>query len=75
MNCSSRPVEPRQKSVAGRLDLDTPEAGQLAAEYCVVRIEKLTPASVTHGLRTFGRIDNVGEENRREDALAADLRL
>ena len=74
MNCSSRPVK-RCKSVAGRLNLDTSEAGQLAAEYRVVSIEELTPASVTHGLRTLGQIDNVGEQNGREDALAADRRL
>src|SRR6478752_2148088 len=75
MNCSSWPVECCQKSVTGRFDLDTSEAGQLPTDYCVVSIEKLTPAPVTHCLRTLGRIDNVGEENRRENAVTAGRRL
>src|SRR5512139_3049224 len=75
MNSSSRPVKRCQKSVAGRLDLNASEAGQLPAEYCVVSVEKLTPAPVTHRLRTLGRIDNVGEKNGREDAVTAGRRL
>ena len=75
MNCPPRPVEGRQKSVAGRLDLFSPEARQLAPKYCIVCVEKFAPTSVAHAFCVLGRADDIGQEDCREDALVANRRL
>lgn len=75
MDGASRPVEGGKKSIAERLDLGAPEARQLAAEYRMMGVEQLAPTLVADGLRALGRIDNVGEENRRQGALAANRGL
>ena len=75
MNCSSRPIESCQKSVAGRLDLGSSEPRQLAAKYHVVGVEKLSPTSVTHSFRMLGRADDIGNQDCGQDALVSERRL
>src|SRR5580765_3903970 len=50
-DCSNRPVEAREESVACGIDLPSAETDQLAADECVVPFDKLAPA----GISEFGQ--------------------
>src|SRR5438067_6035212 len=62
-------VERRHEPVAGRVDLDAAEALKLTPDRLVVPLEQLAPAAVAECDGSLGRSDDVGEENRGEDAI------
>src|SRR5215216_6900828 len=69
----SRPVERGEEPVAQTLDLLAAEAGQLSACDALVLLAKLTPTEVAKGRRLGGRVNDVSEHDRCEDALVGVL--
>jgi hypothetical protein len=66
---TGRPIERREEPVAGRVELAAAEAAELAADGRVMPLEQRTPARVAQQGCDPGRADDVGEEDRCEDAL------
>jgi hypothetical protein len=62
-------VEGRQEPVPGRLHLTPVVASQLAPHDRLVACEQLAPASVAELGCALGGGDDVGEHDRREDAI------
>ena len=65
-----RRVEPGEKAVAGRLDLDALELLDRAPGGLVVIRQERMPAVVAEAGGSVGRADDVGEHDGREDPLA-----
>jgi hypothetical protein len=65
-----RPIECRQKAVAGELDLQTANPAQLRADGGVVTVEQCSPSLVPELSRTRRRSDDIGEHHGRKEALA-----
>src|SRR5438309_712602 len=64
------PVEQREEAVARGTYFPTAESIELEPQPLIVLREELPPGRITDSFRCGGRIDNVGEQQRREDALA-----
>jgi len=62
-------VEHREETVAGRVNLASPETGQLATHEGMMALEKLSPRSITVLSREPGRPDDVGEQDRGQDPV------
>ena len=67
------PVEGREEPVPRGVELPTAVARETAANEPVMLVDELLPADVAQLRLTLRRADDVGEEDRREDAL--ELRL
>src|SRR4029079_14904418 len=61
----SRPVKGRKDTIAGRLHPSTSEPVYFTVNERVVSAEKFAPPSVSQVRGLTGRVDNVGEQNRR----------
>jgi hypothetical protein len=72
-NGASGSIEGREEPVARRIDLVATELAQLIADEVVVSAEEISPLAVAHLGRLSSRIDDVGEEHRREYALGFTL--
>ena len=59
-------IERRDEAVAGRVDLPPAEAAELRAHDRIVRVQFATPGRVAEFGRVSGRVDDVGEEHRRQ---------
>src|SRR6476659_8377536 len=67
---SSRgPVECSEKSIAGGVDERPSVPLDLFPDMDIVRCQELPPPSVTKPRGFLGRADDVGEQNRGEDAI------
>src|SRR5436305_9932698 len=66
---SRGPVEARDEAVPRLLDLPTSEALQLRADERVVPLQQRAPSSVAQLGRVFRRVDDVGEQDGREDPV------
>ena len=66
-------VEGREEAVPGRLYLFACEASELPANHGVVCVEELSPRSVPRTSSHGGRVDDVGEEDRRQDPVVGGL--
>ena len=75
LTAATRPVERGEEAVAGRLDLHAAVALELTSDRPIVRVEELAPTTVADLDRALGRPDDVGEQDRLEDAVELDLRL
>src|SRR6187431_2943747 len=64
-----RAVERGEETVARGIDLAAAESLELAAGDAVERIEDGVPARVAELRGALGRADDVGEQDRREDAI------
>lgn len=64
VNRHTRAGKDRQKSVAGGFYFAAAEALELFADDVVVVIQEIVPPVVAEGRGTFGRADDVGEEDR-----------
>src|SRR5262249_9813903 len=62
-------VERGENPVARGVDLAAPEAAELAPEDRVVPLEEIPPAAIAQGRGLLGGADDVGEEDRGEDAV------
>ncbi len=71
---SGRAVEDRQEPIAGGAHLASAEAVQVVAEADVVAAQEILPGSVAHPLEHGRRVDDVSEEDRRDDPFAGTLR-
>src|SRR5207244_6956498 len=69
---SGRSVEGREEAVACSIDFASAKALQLTSNERVVLFEQIVPAPVTELARALGRTDDVGEEDRRQDAVGVD---
>src|SRR5438105_4904422 len=63
------PIESRQKTVAGGLDLTSAKPGQFAADRGVVAVQEIAPAPITDLNRPLRRAHDVGKQDRRQDAI------
>src|SRR3990170_3565018 len=72
---TARAVEARQEPIAGGDDLMTAVTVELEAGRLVVRAQHVFPVSITQAFGESGRIHHVGEEERREYAVAGRWRL
>jgi hypothetical protein len=63
-------VERREEAVAGRIHLATAEPLELRTHERVVAGQQPRPAAVSQLHGALGRADDIGEEHRREHALA-----
>src|SRR5207245_1380695 len=66
-------VEAGEEAVPGHIELGAAEAEELAANQRVVSLEEVPPGAVAELRRPRGRADDVGEENRGQDAPDVDL--
>ena len=66
-----RPVERCDKAITDGLDFPASEAAELVAHEGVVAVEQLSPGAVSEPGGVPGRLDDVGEEDRRQHALRA----
>src|SRR5438477_4338981 len=64
-----RPVEPGQNAIAGRADLDPAILPKLPAHPPVEPLQEIPPALVAHRRGPVGRAHDIGEKNRRQDAI------
>ena len=71
-DAARRPVKGRQKAVAGGFHLAAAEASENAPDRGVVVVKQTAPAMVPECGCLLRRTDNVGEENRGEDAIGLD---
>jgi hypothetical protein len=62
-------VEDSKEPVAQALDLTPAKPGELSARHMCVLLPNVTPTVVAHRRRLRGRVDDVGEQDRREDAM------
>ena len=65
-----RAVEDGQEAIARRLDLASMEDVEVIAQACVVESQQVLPRVVTESLEGGRRVDDVGEEDRREDPFS-----
>ncbi len=72
-NGASRPLERGEEAVTRGGDLAPAVASELLAHDRVVGLEEVAPGLVAEGRRPLGRLDDVGEEDRREDSVARGL--
>ena len=70
---SRRPVEHRQHPIAGRFHPAAAKARHLARTDLVMGVEELSPAPITGLGGKSGGVDDVGEENGREDPVLVDV--
>lgn len=68
-NCSGSSIEHGQETVAGGCDLVTAEAVELKPDPIVVTPQKLFPSRIAHSTGDGGRIDDVRDKERRNDAF------
>jgi hypothetical protein len=68
-------AEGRQEAVPCRIDLATAEPRQPIPEPCVVGPKHLRPGPVTELAHPAGRVDDVREQERREDAMSEGLEV
>src|SRR5438445_13792481 len=61
-DCPYRPVKGREKAVAGRIELMAAEAIELSPDERVVFSENARPSPIAFGNGSFGRSDNVSEQ-------------
>src|SRR5918992_1227765 len=66
---AGRRLEGREEAVPGRLDLAPPKALQLGADEPVVLVEEIPPPPVAHRGGEGRGLDDVGEQQRGEDAI------
>ena len=66
-----RSIERREEAVTSHLHLSPSVASQLGADAAVMLVEELMPAVVADGRGPIGRPDDVGEQQRRQHAIAA----
>lgn len=64
-----RPVESREEAVPRLLHFPTAERLDLRAHQRVMPREQIAPGPVSELGRAAGRVDDVGEQDRREDAI------
>jgi hypothetical protein len=62
-------VEDSKEPVAQALDLTPAKPGELSARHMCVLLPNETPTVIAHRRRLRGRVDDVGEQDRREDAI------
>src|SRR5437660_6488155 len=65
------PVERGERSITGRFDELAAEALDVRAEQLVVCLTDESPRGVAEGRRTFGRADDVGEEDGGEYTIGS----
>jgi hypothetical protein len=61
-----------EKSIAGRFDLMAAKACEIATDRGVMIIKEIAPALVAECGSLLGGADDIGEENRRQDAIDGD---
>jgi len=66
-------VECGEETVAGVVDLAAAVQVKLTADARVMTLEQVGPAAVAESVRLLGRADQIGEEDRRQDALRRSL--
>src|SRR5512133_3067365 len=71
-DCSRRPVEGGEETVAGRVDLDAPKALEIATHDLVVLLEQIAPAAIAKLTCSIRRADDVGEQDRGEHSIRGD---
>ena len=71
---TSRTIERCQKTIAGRLHLDTAESVYLRTDDPIVAIQKSSPFFVAETLSGRGGIDDVSEEHRLQGSLGNGIR-
>ena len=64
-----RPVETREEAVTGRVDLASAKADELLPDERVMSLNQIAPARVSQFRCALRGADDVGEEQRREDAI------
>src|SRR5262249_10214319 len=74
-DCARRPVERCEEAVPGSVALLAPEPREFASYDSVVSSEKVTPSAVAECTGTLGGPEEVGEHDRRQDALRDCWRL
>src|SRR5262249_21949516 len=62
-------VERGKKTIARRVDLAPTKAPEVRANDRVMSLEQVAPLAVTKLDRLSRRVDDVGEQHRREDAI------
>ena len=72
-NSPCRPVEGREESVAGRIHFPSAEVPQLRSDESMVLLNELPPPAIAELGRAGGGIDEIGEQDRRQDAVRAGL--
>lgn len=65
----SRTVKRCKETISGIVDLVALKTTEFATDEAVMSIQKVVPFSVAHLDRMFGRIDDVGENNRCKNAI------
>jgi hypothetical protein len=74
LHCATGTVEDGHGPVAGVADDATAEVGDLSTGDGVVAIEQFQPVSVAEFCGTLGRVDDVGEQHRRQNPVGVVLR-
>ena len=62
-------IEAGEEAIPGSVELLTAEAEEFVTDERMMALEQLTPATVAEGGGSFGRADDVGEEQGREHAV------
>src|SRR2546426_3435779 len=62
-------LNPRKDAVAGRADVDPAILPKLLPSPPIDALQEIAPTLVSHGRGMIGRADDVGEENRRQNAI------
>ena len=70
---ASGPVEAREESVPGRVDLDAAKARELPPHKRVVPFEQLPPGSIAQLDHALAGLDDVREQNGRQHAIGLGL--
>ena len=71
-DCSRRPVEGGEETIAGSVDLDSSKALEVATDHLVVTLEQIAPAAVAKLTCSIRRTDDIGEQDRGEHSIRGD---
>ena len=66
---AGRSIEEGEDPVAGRFHLPAAEARQRAVNDIVVKVEKLGPPAVAGRCELPGRVNDIGEDDRRQHSV------
>ena len=66
-----RTIEGSEKPIAKRFHLVAAGVRKLSPDDRMMSVQKIAPALVAQLLGAGGRVDDIGEEHRREDAVAS----
>src|SRR5437867_4258230 len=71
LNSARRTVEVSEEAVTGGVDLVSAKAGELVTHEAVMLAEQHAPRTVSELGRLRRRVDDVGEQHRRQDPIEA----